>query len=440
MKSSFIFPYIKSILNSVLEVGESLVLCKNYPLRSQLTSRGRITLIFQLLLERIHFRTRAESEIRALICTVTDERLLLPILLRLLDEINTAGKRIKVSLVVIKPLNQSTKDELLQKGCQIETDLACILKPCIRPQGKLVLFCLDQRLFKAHARGVAAADTLKKFGVKTVSIQHGGTRKDAVEGLASSASNTILIWGQRVFRQLTRQYNVQPERLRIVGNHLHDRIKLLDKENIFRQISQVYPSFFSTIKNKKIVLLATCLHSEYADRNNEQALYKTYIQHLYQSLSFSEVCLVIKMHPGDQTAPNLYREFIPSNLPKDSILIVEPAQSSLDVYSLLHISDLLITRASTVAEEALMMQKKVVAFDLDQFGPSQAYQHLEEYETYKTVYLTPEFTLGKVVTQMLTESPAQRQQSSNIENELTYALDGKSMNRTINEILQLLYC
>ena len=42
--------------------------------------------------------------------------------------------------------------------------------------------------------------------------------------------------------------------------------------------------------------------------------------------------------------------------------------TDLDVYSLLYIADLLITRASTVAEEAVLMGKKVIAFDLIELG------------------------------------------------------------------------
>jgi hypothetical protein len=432
---------MKSILNFILSSLEAMVLVRDYPLKSQLTNRDRLALVVNLLLERLQFWRSKTPEIRALICTPTDERVLVPVLLGLLREIQQSQANIKISAVYTKASNPIVVEQLKAAGCTIDHQLVDILKPCIHPSNKLVLFCLDHRLFyKFHARGVTASDTLQTFGVKTASIQHGGTRKDSVQGLASTASDKILVWGERVQRELISHYQVSPERIRLIGNHLHDRIHALDRSKILSKLDELYPQFSAHIDAKKVILLATCLHTEYADRANEQEMYKTYMQHLYDNLDFSQVCLIIKMHPGDQTNPNVYQECIPHALEStNAICIVESHQTALDVYSLLYISDLLITRASTVAEEALLLNKKVVAFDIDEAGPSKAYRHLEDYDRYKTAYVSSESSLRHGVQDSLFQQPTETKSLDyNLERELTYALDGNSMQRTVTELLHQL--
>jgi hypothetical protein len=432
---------MKSILNFILSSLEAVVLVRDYPLKSQLTNRDRLALVVKLFLERLQIWRSQEHEIRSLICMPADERVLVPVLLGLLQEIQRTQANIRVSAVYPKASNPVFVEQLRAAGCNIEHQLVGILKPCIHPHNKLVLFCLDHRLFhKFHARGVTASETLQKFGVKTASIQHGGTRKDSVEGLASTASEKILIWGERVQRELISHYQVSPERIRLVGNHLHDRIHALDRSKILSKLDELHPQFSAHLDAKKVILLATCLHTEYADRANEQEMYKTYMHHLYDNLDFSQVCLIIKMHPADQTNPNIYRDCIPHALEStNAICIVESHQTALDVYSLLYISDLLITRASTVAEEALLLNKKVVAFDIDAAGPSKAYRHLEDYGRYRTAYVSSESSLRHVVQDSLFQRPTETESLDyNLERELAYALDGNSMQRTVAELLHQL--
>lgn len=433
---------MKSVLNRILSSLEALALYQDYPLKARLTFSERISLVAKLFIERSQFWKTQTPEIRALVCTPTDERVLVPVLFGLLQEKQRSQAKLKVSAVIPKTLNPTLKDQLKEAGCQVEDQLCDILVPCIQPQNKLALFCLDHRFFyQSHARGVDASDTLQHFGVKTASIQHGGTRQDSVQGLASTASEKIFVWGERVYRDLVAQHGVPADRVRLVGNHLHDRLQSIDRAQVLRELKEFCPQFWTEACTKKVILLATCLHTEYADRANEAELYKTYMQYLYQNLDFSQVCLMIKMHPGDQRDPNLYQTYIPEQLQQsNSICIIEPQQTNLDIYALLQITDLLITRASTVAEEALLMNKKVIAVDVDEHGPSSAYHHLEEYGSYKTVYISSEDGLKQAVQTALFEPSNSEQKSDyNLEREFTYALDGKSLQRTVDELLQQLY-
>jgi CDP-glycerol glycerophosphotransferase (TagB/SpsB family) len=255
------------------------------------------------------------------------------------------------------------------------------------------------------------------------------------------------VWGKRVYRQLVEDYGVNASRLRLVGNPLHDSSAqmLLDSMNsskpqsVLQTLCDRYPHLQKQIETKKIVLLASCLHSEYYGYENEQELYQQYIRHIYRSLDFSQMVLLVKMHPLDKKNPNLYQIAAEELADTSSIAIIEPEVTELDIYKLLLISDLLLTRCSTVAEEALLANKKVVAFDLFPWGPSQGYKHLEEYGSYTTAYAEPQKQLSTAISQALLsppESTEKQQDHETIVADITYALDGGSTARAVDAILQ----
>jgi CDP-glycerol glycerophosphotransferase (TagB/SpsB family) len=164
-------------------------------------------------------------------------------------------------------------------------------------------------------------------------------------------------------------------------------------------------------------------------------MYIKFLQHVYESLDFSQTFLFVKMHPEDSTAPNLYAQLVPPHCAQ-SVRIIEAAVADLDVYSLLHIADLLITRASTVAEDALLMGKKVIAFDLIESGPSKNYKHLEAYGFYRTVYASSQSALKEEISAALFSEYDYRFEVA--VGDITHLLDGKSTDRAVDEIIDQL--
>jgi CDP-glycerol glycerophosphotransferase (TagB/SpsB family) len=282
---------------------------------------------------------------------------------------------------------------------------------------------------------VDTVDKLRSCSVKTATIQHGGTRADSVHELSSAASDSILVWGKRVERDLLR-YGVAPDRIKVVGNPLHDRFKHLHREQALQTFKQLYPNMQHQLETKKVVLLATCLHSEYRGRDQEQQLYQTYLQHIYQSLDFDKVLLLIKMHPLDKKEPNPYQTAISDPKVLESTIIIGADVAELDIYQLLILSDVLLTRASTVGEESLILGKKVIAFDLFPDGPSAGYQHLSEYGSHTTVYAEPPERLREAIEQALLLPPVDTQNQANIVADLTCALDGQSTQRALGVLLE----
>lgn len=383
-----------------------------------------------------------QPEITFLLYSNAGKRLLLPLIFNLLKRPEIQEKGIKVNVILLFGIHRLTlSDSDLQKlqtlKCQVQTDYFSLIRACHQPEQKLVICCLDhRRAYTYHFWGVDAVSQLQQCGVKTLSIQHAGTRADSVEDLASAVSHQVLLWGKRVYREITETYGGDPKRFRIVGAPVHDRLAALDHHQAQQQFIQCYPEVGEQLAHKRVVLVATCLHTEYRGRGDETQMYLDYMDHIYKSLDLSKVLLLVKMHPNDTLDPNLYSQAIPDDESKASIVIVEPTVSELDIYSLLSLSELLITRASTVAEEAMLMGKKVISFDLLKDGPSQNYKHLEEYGSYTTTYTAPEDALKTAVDAALFGPPSEQdQQLSLIEEDLTHALDGHSADRAVDEIL-----
>ncbi|MFE4107085.1 UDP-N-acetylglucosamine 2-epimerase [Almyronema epifaneia] len=366
------------------------------------------------------------------------ERMLMPLLLNLLQR-SEVRQQVRLSVVLLENIHRlrlsaANSAALAAANCPVQSDYFSLVRACSQPQNKLVVMCLDHRSKQAYHRcGVETADKLRQCGVKTLSIQHGGTRRDSVVDLSTAASDTVLVWGQRVHRQLINQYDVDPQRLRLVGNPLHDRLAQLNPAQAKAKLLACYPKLRSQLADKSVILLATTLQAEYADQPDEQRLYREYVSHLYRSVDFSKYLLIVKMHPLDSLTPNLYQMLIPDDAAA-SIVVVEPSLTELDVYSLLSIADLLITRASTVAEEALIMQRRVIAFDLKPNGPAKGYQHLEEYGSYTTVYQHPTDQLKKAIAAAL-DNPQPQSQPLDTVADLTYRLDGQSTTRAADALL-----
>jgi hypothetical protein len=384
-----------------------------------------------------------KTEISFVLYSKACERLLIPVLVRLLEHPMVLSGEIQVNCIVLENIHQlrltaQTRQQLAALNCQIQTTYLSLIRACHDPQHKLVMVCLDhQSQYEFHKCGVDTVSHLKAAGVKTVCIQHGGTRSDSVAELSSSASDLILVWGRRVEREMHLLHHLPPERVKAVGNPLHDRLTLLDADKTRSILVSQYPHLKDTLTQKKIVLLAACLHTEYRGYGEDETqLYRDYIRHLYNSLDLSKVLLLVKMHPLDSKAPNLYWEAAAELTDSAGICVIEPEQVELDVYGLLSICDLLLTRCSTVAEEALMLGKPVIAFDLFEQGPSVGYKHLEEYGSYRTVYASPADDLKTAVETVLFTPLPPGPSQADIVADLTLALDGNSTNRAVDVLLK----
>ncbi len=397
---------IRTALKKCLEWLEKSFLGEryNFSIRERVVYKNRLTVLWKFFCFLFWGkRLQGGEEIIVLISATPCERMLLPIVYRLLRRKDRQTRNYRINLVLLTKLKPLILEELLSLGCHIEFDQYSFIRAAIQPKGKVVLMCLDQNL-TAHFRfGFETANHLRRFSVRTISIQHGGTRDDSLKQLSTAASDIVLIWNKETFNRLVTQYGVSPSRLRIVGNPLHDSLNSVDRDKVLTRLVNYFSLNRQIIETKKLVLVTTCLHSEYGD-NGEK--YVRYMKHLYNSMDFTKIYLIVKMHPNDCVNPNIYRTSIPSEVHEpEHLAIIEPNIPGLDFYSLLSISTVVITRASTAGEEALALGKAVIAFDIDSSGPSKGYKHLENHPNYQTVYARPEDALRNAISFAIAHYP-----------------------------------
>lgn len=433
----------KKLRKALVPLEKTLLGNDYFFLQNYLGFSGRLNLLQDYWQQKWRSFPQAERPaITFLLYSKACERMLIPLLVELLKHPSVQVGELVVNCIVLGNIHQlrlspHSIQQLKALNCPIQTHYLSLIQACQSPAHQLVVACLDHRgRYEFHKCGVETIDQLKAAGVKTICIQHGGTRADSVTELASSASDLLLVWGRRIARELQQLHHVSPERLRVIGNPLHDRLVALDTDNTRAILMAQYPHLQGQLTHKKILVLATCLHTEYRGYGDEAELYRTYIRKIYGSVDFSRTVLLIKMHPLDRKLPNLYQEAAAELPDRSALCIIEPEQVELDIYNLLSIADLLLTRCSTVAEEALLLGKSVIAFDLFEQGPSMGYKHLEDYGSYRTVYASPADALPNAFEKLLFSPDPPRQSQANIIADLTLALDGKSTERGVKAILE----
>ncbi|MEJ8568211.1 hypothetical protein [Elongatibacter sediminis] len=164
-------------------------------------------------------------------------------------------------------------------------------------------------------------------------------------------------------------------------------------------------------------------------------LYRHYIRDIYDSLNFEEIFLIIKMHPNDSLIPNVYLEELPAHAVR-STHIFEPNSQTFNFYDLLSIADVLITRASTAAEEALLLSTPCIAFDLFQDGPSTGLGRLQESEYFR-MCVRGSSDLEEIVQELLNAHITSQVSDTTFIAETTYKLDGCSTERVCEYLLAI---
>lgn len=396
----------------------------------------RILIILSFIAYCLRFpRPPAEREISVLVYNKSCIRVLLPIVAALLKQAIPNG--ISVKVIQWTRIPKAERDALKALGCQVAPNYLSLLKACHQPQGKILLCCLDHQLHPvAHKTGCKTVKLVKKYGVKTITVQHGGTTHNSVQSHATFSSDIALLWGKKMYRDLVEKYQVDETRLRLIGNPCLDQVLTFERAKLVEKFRRLYPDYVHHLTTKRVIMLATCTHNEY---DNDVSIYQHYLTQVYHSIDYSTCFLMVKIHPHDGPRASLYYTSLPDSLAQShQVLVVPDADEALNAYELLYLSDLLITRSSTLAEESLVLGKNVIAFDLYPDGPSICHQHLAQYSRYQRVVSQSPDPLRETIRQVLFEpahSPSQALDEEAV-SDLAFSLDGNASQRAVNVILE----
>ncbi|MGQ1891294.1 hypothetical protein ACT29H_12715 [Thermophagus sp. OGC60D27] len=310
-----------------------------------------------------------------------------------------------------------------------------LIAAILYPENITTVICLDHQNQNAHKNGSELILLLTKLGVKkTICLQHGGSMTDNLIGHIYSSSKFNILWGEYHLKKIKElSFSNNNKFYYLSGNPLHDTLyKSIQKKNLKTLKNQ------STDK-RRVILIATCLHTEYKNYPNPNKLYAKYIRSIYESIDLSEYFVIIKMHPNDSISPNLYLQNIPDFFTNNDYKCIGPNSNTPSIYDLILNCDILISRASTVIEEGLILNKKCIIFDLFKNGPSKHLDFLKLYaenvrfcytkKSLKQLLINDTFTSRKNKCKTTINEKAAR--------DFTLKLDGQSTNRIWDIIIKI---
>ncbi|MCH6256974.1 hypothetical protein MLD52_10475 [Puniceicoccaceae bacterium K14] len=217
-----------------------------------------------------------------------------------------------------------------------------------------IIFALNSPI-SGHQWGNTATTWANSLGKRTMCIQHGGIKHSSMKQLSLSPSPEIIAWSEASATILTEKYGRTTPPPHIVSP------PCLPKPPPLQQIDHNH------------ILLATCLHTEYGA---DKASYDQFLHDIFDSLEQSSFTLSICMHPRDKTSPNQYKDVL-----KHYPILNKRTEifSSNDnrFYTVLAKSGTLLTRASTAAEEAAALGRKVILYDIESKSVRFEYDFLE---------------------------------------------------------------
>ena len=208
--------------------------------------------------------------------------------------------------------------------------------------------------------GRAAVVAGKLKGVPTLAVQHGNISPQGISYYhhAEEISDEIApqycpipcktaVYSPYDKELLLNIGHYPPDSVVVTGSSRYDRLnhadKIYDKNKIFEDMG--------LDTDKKMVLWTTQTHGLPPDENIRN------ISAVYSSInSLEDVQLAIKLHPGEDQKATLYK--------KNKSIKPVIVDGKVDIYALLYACDLMITRHSTTATEALILNKPVIVLNL----------------------------------------------------------------------------
>ncbi|RSD35205.1 MAG: CDP-glycerol:poly(glycerophosphate) glycerophosphotransferase [Methanohalophilus sp.] len=220
------------------------------------------------------------------------------------------------------------------------------------------------------------------------------------------------------FRELKKDSCVSKNTV-VMGQPRYDILnkaaEIYDKSKIIRD--------FGLDPNKKIILWTTQTHGLSYEENINN------INSMYKAMStITDAQLVIKLHPGEDQKASLYtqnKDYKPVILGRDA-----------DVHALLYACDIMITKNSTTALEAALLDKPVIILNL-----SNEPDRLDYVNEGIAIGVYDSESLGSAIDQALNDNHLRNQLNEGREKYIEkylYKNDGKATERVVNLIESLI--
>jgi CDP-glycerol glycerophosphotransferase (TagB/SpsB family) len=255
----------------------------------------------------------------------------------------------------------------------------------------------------------------KKSGVKTILIQHGALAEYPLYG--SFCADIFALYGENSAR-IYKNLGVEDKQLKIVGNirfdELFSKMKSYNRESTLNKIG---------VQTNKKVILFTSQPVTYEE--NELLLNEIFSE--FSKLPKENYHLVIKLHPAEdgRLHNNIAKSF-------DNYTIIK----DIDIFEIIHASDLVITYWSTTGLEAMVLGKPVIVLNLSGKPDKVAYARTgAALGVYKKGHLKQ--SILKCLYNLALRKKMFDKQKNFIFSE-SYKIDGKASERIINLINEMI--
>lgn len=261
-------------------------------------------------------------------------------------------------------------------------------------------------------------------GIRTACLVHGSIAGDPLQG--TQLADKILVYGSTNLRQLT-EAAVPATRIAVCGAPYLDHRP--------RQSGQLHPRLREGLglgDDKPFVLVATSGPGHTVSHGHHEAV----IQNVMRvSAQRPDVDFVAKLHRKDKAA---YYERARKSIPGSRLRVVPDGAPGLptDIFDWLHGCSMVVTGASTVAVEAMLMGVPVITIDFADELRAVAF-----IEAAATIHVTNEDELGDAVRALLQSSERRAEVMARASDYLArtyHALDGSSGERAAKVIRDLM--
>lgn len=207
-----------------------------------------------------------------------------------------------------------------------------------------------------------------------------------------------------------------PDSVVVTGSSRYDILshtdKIYDKNKIFEDLG--------LDTDKKMIVWTTQTHALPLEENIQN------ISAVYSSInSLEDIQLVIKLHPGEDQRAILYK--------KNKTIKPVIVDGKVDTYALLYTCDLMITRHSTTATEAIILNKPVIVLNLS--GEPDPVEYVKEGVA---VGVYSEKDLKPAILKLLKDDTDLAKNRAKYVEKHLYKIDGKATERVINLIEEMI--
>jgi hypothetical protein len=281
--------------------------------------------------------------------------------------------------------------------------------------------------------GRAICFVARQLGIPTLLIQH-GVYEGYRGGLDIISADMVAAWGKSQVNSYIALGN-DGSKVEVVGGYLFDKLHYRSqqegresesRERICRQLG---------LDSQKDIFTFTTLDTppreKFLSAHNTEDVSEEIFRPVVEAIrAFPEKQLVVKLHPSESA--EVYHRVLTELSPAEKQVTMV---KNIDLYDLIDASEMIISVPSTVALEAIILDKPVIIIRLRKCEHDTVYKRYPAPNVWRKEDIVP--TIKSVLEDTELQKRLAEQRARFLSEEGEYLVDGKSTERIINLIYKM---